>query len=99
MHPLYTTQREGYIDSMAEALDDDVVQFLLHNPGMLDLIKRSMRSSEERTHREQLKVMQPLAPVKTVPCGTYGCTEPKPLGTMFCESCYKDYLDDPDAYK
>lgn len=34
-----------------------------------------------------------------VECGTYGCKDPKPKGSVFCKSCYQDYLEDPDAYK
>jgi hypothetical protein len=84
---------------MPEALDDDVVQFLLHNPPELALIRRKIEAGREKAQREQLKAMEPPRPVKMVPCGTYGCTQPKPEGAIFCESCYQDYKEDPDAYK
>lgn len=34
-----------------------------------------------------------------VPCGTYGCREPKLKGAIMCESCFAEYREDPDAFK
>lgn len=47
--------------------------------------------------KERLDFM--ARPEVWVPCGTYGCTNPRRDYATFCESCYRDYLDDPDAYK
>ncbi len=33
------------------------------------------------------------------PCGTYGCTNPRPKRDILCPSCEEDYQRDPDAYK
>lgn len=33
------------------------------------------------------------------PCGTYGCTNPRPKKDILCPSCEEDYQRDPDAYK
>lgn len=34
-----------------------------------------------------------------VECGNYGCKELRDEKQIFCESCYKESLEDPDAFK
>ena len=84
---------------MADVVSEEVIRYLLRNPKELARIEASMQAEEDAANRKRLKEMQPPVPVKMVPCGTYGCTEPKPEGSVFCKSCYLDYLEDPDAYK
>lgn len=36
---------------------------------------------------------------KMVPCGVYGCTQPRLESATFCPSCLDDYRQDPEAYK
>lgn len=43
---------------MPETLDDNVAQFLLHNPFELELIRRKVEAAREKAQREQLKAMQ-----------------------------------------
>jgi len=32
-------------------------------------------------------------------CGSYGCTNTPTIMGIWCESCYEDYKEDPEAYK
>lgn len=84
---------------MSGFVEQEVIEYLLQHPEEVKRIKRAIESDQRLAHAKQLREMRPNVPVKMVPCGTYGCTEPKPEGAIFCKSCYQDYLEDPDAYK
>lgn len=35
----------------------------------------------------------------TVPCGSYGCKNPRRVSQIWCDGCQKEYREDPDAFK
>ncbi len=77
---------------------DEVVDFFMDNSSELERVKHVMLAQREEERRQQLERLQKTQ-TKMVPCNTYGCTDPKPEGSIFCAGCYQDYKEDPDAYK
>ena len=55
-----------------------------------------IRSDLQKAHRAAL---DEISARPKVVCGTYGCTNLKPEGFIFCETCQQDYRDDPEAFK
>lgn len=83
---------------MAKRLPRDVVKFLLDNPKEVEKIQNLMKAIESNA-KWRAEIAEKRKNAKTVPCGTYGCTEPRNEMDAMCASCYQDYLEDPDAYK
>lgn len=83
---------------MPQRLPRDVVKFLLDNPSELTHIQQTMRARAlQEQWRKELEEKRKHA--KIVPCGTYGCTNPRSEYDIMCASCLEDYKEDPDAYK
>lgn len=83
---------------MPKRLPKEVVQFLLDNPKELEKLQSLMQAIESNA-KWHAEIEEKRRNAKTVPCGMYGCTEPKNEMDVMCGSCHQDYLDDPDAYK
>lgn len=83
---------------MDQRLPEEVIQYLLSNPPEVERIQRTIAALAklETWHAEQ-RERRKNAP--SVPCGIYGCTEPKNAMDAMCNSCREDYREDPDAYK
>lgn len=83
---------------MAKRLPKEVVEYLLANPAEVERIQKTIEAVAANA-KWRAEIAEKRKNAKTVPCGTYGCTEPRNEMDAMCASCYQDYLEDPDAYK
>ncbi len=83
---------------MEAKLPQDVVQFLLDNPSEVKRIQDHIKAVEEN-RKWRAEIAEKRKNAKMVPCGVYGCTEPRNEMDAMCPSCYQDYKEDPDAFK
>lgn len=83
---------------MPKRLPKEVVQYLLDNPPEVERIQKTIVAiAENAKWRAEMLAKRTAAP--TVPCGVYGCTEPKNAMDVMCASCLAEYKEDPDAFK
>lgn len=83
---------------MSKRLPKEVVQYLLDNPPEVERIQKTIIAlAAHAKWRAEIEEKRKNAPM--VPCGTYGCTEPRNEMDVMCASCYQDYKEDPDAFK
>ena len=83
---------------MSKRLPKEVVQYLLDNPPEVERIQKTIEAvAANAKWRAEIAEKYKNAPM--VPCGVYGCTEPKNAMAIMCNSCLQDYKEDPDAFK
>lgn len=78
-----------------------VIPGLLQHMGYKDStwLKRELPESDSDKKKIELTLNPPKPTVEMVPCGNYGCTTLRPAGHVFCGACYREYREDPDAFK
>ena len=83
---------------MPKRLPADVAKFLLDNLKELERVVATMKATESNA-KWRAELAEKRKNAKMVPCGTYGCTQPKNEMDVFCDSCAAEYREDPDAFK
>ncbi len=83
---------------MTAKLPKEVVAFLLANPDEVVKLQNHIKAvAENAKWRAEMEEKRRTAP--TVPCGTFGCNKPRNAMDPMCESCEREYQEDPDAFK
>ena len=91
--------------SMPKRLPKEVMQFLIDNPKELATVVEMMKTHRTRVEAEEAdrkwheSINERYRNAKTVPCGVYGCTEPKNEMDWGCNGCKAECAEDPDAFK
>lgn len=68
------------------------------------ILKDSVASLDLNLVDHYVEIIKQKNPIKKFEadmneCGMYNCKNLKSRKAVMCESCYKDYQEDPDAYK
>ncbi len=86
---------------MAKRLPKDVRDYLLEDPARIEVVRAHMRFVESQKENEKWRaeLLEKRKNAPMVPCGTYGCTDPRNEMDIMCASCQAEYRDDPDAFK
>ena len=83
---------------MPKRLPKEVVDYLLANPPEVERIQKTIEAIAANA-KWRAEIAEKRAKAPMVPCGVYGCTEPRNEMDPMCASCYQDYREDPDAFK
>lgn len=86
------------LEKPSGSIPQDVVDYLLADPERIERVRRHA-TAEEDNAKWIAECAELKKNAKIVPCGAYGCKNSKWDTDVFCEDCYSEYLDDPEAFK